>query len=69
MGRILNPAGTSEPLRIFEDEVPPSGVQVQRCWQLARDRDGKVWLWLGQRKSVGRSGKEPGVVFDQLTRR
>lgn len=69
VGRILNPAGTGAPLRLFEDEVPASGVHVKRRWQLARDRDGKVWLWLGQRKSPGRSGKDPGVVFDQLARR
>ena len=31
VGRILNPGGPTVALRIFEDEVPASGVQVRRC--------------------------------------
>jgi hypothetical protein len=68
-GRILNPGAPGTPLRLFEEEVPVDGVEVQRAWQLARDRTGRVWLWLGQRKRPGRPAKEPGVVFDRTSRR
>lgn len=68
VGRVLNPAGPTTALRLFEDEIPAAGVQVRRCWQLARDRDGRVWLWLGQRKTPGRGDKEPGAMFDRLSR-
>ena len=68
-GEILNPGPAGSALRIFEEEIPRGGVQVKRAWQLARDANGRVWLWLGQRKRPGRPAKEPGVVFDQLKRR
>ena len=47
----------------------PDGVEVSRSWQMARDRHGKVWLWLGQRKRTARGVKEPGVTFDRIARR
>jgi hypothetical protein len=68
-GEILNPGPAGSALRIFEEEIPRGGVQVKRAWQLARDANGRMWLWLGQRKRPGRPAKEPGVVFDQLKRR
>ena len=67
-GRILNPGAAGTPLRLFEEEVPDNGVEVSRAWQMARDRNGRVWLWLGQRKRVTRGTKVPAVVFDQIER-
>ena len=67
-GRILILEHRARPCP-FEEEIPADGVEVQRAWQLARDRTGRVWLWLGQRKRPGRPAKEPGVVFDRTSRR
>lgn len=69
VGRILNPGGPQLPLRVHEEEVPEGGLELRRAWQLARDRDGRVWLWLGQRRQPRGAGREPGVVFDRLDTR
>jgi hypothetical protein len=68
VGQILNPGSSGAPLHIFEEEIPRGGIEVSRAWQLARDRQGRVWLWLGQRKRPRRPSKEPGIVFDRLTK-
>ena len=67
-GVMLNPGGADSPLRLFEEEVPRGGLQLTRAWQLARDREGRVWLWLGHRKRPGRPMKVQGVTFDRLSK-
>ncbi|HTV25405.1 MAG TPA: hypothetical protein VMG12_42210, partial [Polyangiaceae bacterium] len=69
VGQLLAPGTSGGPLYIFEEEIPRGGVEVTRNWQLARDRQGRVWLWLGQRKRPARPSKEPGIAFDRLTKR
>ncbi len=55
-------------LRVCEEEVPREGIQVLRRWQLARDSEGRVHLWLGRRKRVGRGERASGLRFDIIER-
>jgi hypothetical protein len=54
------------PLLIPEEEVPREGAVVRRCFQAARDADGRLYVWLTNRKSVGRGEGSSGLRFDTL---
>lgn len=58
---------TWNPYYIFEEEVPRSGAVVSTSWQRARWNNGKVVLWLGNRKLNGRGEGNSGLKFDYLT--
>ncbi len=62
-GVLLEPG---EPLRIYEEEIPRSGVKVKRGWQMARGPDGKTWVWVGRRKSIGHRGRPSNLEHDRL---
>lgn len=64
-GAILVPSG-ADPYFINEEEVPRAGVRVTRTWQRARWHDGRTFVWLGRRRSVGRGEGSGGLAFDQL---
>jgi hypothetical protein len=64
-GVLLEP---DRALRLFEEEVPPEGVEVTRQWQLARGADGRVLLWVGRRKRTARKQHGSGLRFDALQR-
>ncbi len=64
-GRILAP---ERALRLHEEEIPSSGVQVTRGWQLARGVDGRPYLWMARRKRPGRGERGSGLQFDTLAR-
>lgn len=55
-----------EPLLIPEEEVPREGAVVRRSFQAARDADGRLYVWLTHRKSVGRGEGSSGLRFDSL---
>jgi hypothetical protein len=55
-----------EALLIPEEEVPREGAVVRRCFQAARDADGRLYVWLTHRKSVGRGEGSSGLRFDTL---
>ena len=57
------------PRWLYEEEVPRSGVQVERAWQLARWHDGSVHVWLQRRKRPGRGERTSGVRWDLLERK
>ena len=66
--RILdvgNPAGR---LLIREEEIPREGLVVRRNYQAARWYDGRLFVWAGNRASVGRGEASSGLAFDALER-
>jgi hypothetical protein len=66
--RILdvgNPAGR---LLIREEEVPREGLVVRRSYQAARWYDGRLFVWAGNRASVGKGEASSGLAFDSLER-
>jgi hypothetical protein len=73
-GRIPNakpPRGVllteSQPVQFIEpQEVPRSGVIVERALQRVRWLNGKTYLWLGRRKMIGRGEGGSGLEFDKL---
>jgi len=65
LGRLLEPG---QPLTLFEEELPRSGLRVIRSWQLARQSDGRTTTWLGRRSRPGRGESRSGLAFDRLRR-
>ena len=62
-GQILRAA---EPLQVEEEEVPRSGTDVVRTYQLARWTDGTYHLWVGKRWAPGRGEGSSGLRFDTV---
>jgi hypothetical protein len=54
-----------QPYFLFEEEVPRAGARVTQSWQRTRWRGGKVVLWMGARKGIGRPTASSGLAFDQ----
>jgi hypothetical protein len=56
-----------EPFILEEEEVPHGGVRVTRRYQMARDSDGGVHVWVGRRKTPA-SGpmRRTPLRFDRL---
>jgi hypothetical protein len=53
-------------LLIREEEVPREGLVVRRSYQAARWHDGRLFVWAGNRVSVGRGETSSGLAFDRL---
>lgn len=51
---------------IHEEEVPRAGVRVFESYRRTRASDGRVFLWLGVRKEVGRGEGSSRLAFDQI---
>ena len=64
-GRLLAP---DRPLRLHEEEIPTTGAQVTRRWQLARGGDGRPHLWMARRKRPGRGERGSGLGYDAIDR-
>jgi hypothetical protein len=62
--RLLDPGEGR--LLIREEEVPREGVVVRRTYQAARWHDGRLFVWAGNRVSVGRGEASSGLAFDDL---
>jgi hypothetical protein len=62
-GLVLEP---DQPLSIAEEEVTRSGVQIERSWQLARERDGSVRVWLQRHRRNGRGERHSGLRWDVI---
>ncbi len=57
----------SQPVQFIEpQEVPRSGVIVERGVQRVRWLNGKTYLWVGRRKMVGRGEGNSGLEFDKM---
>jgi hypothetical protein len=63
-GRLLREARS--PYFIEEEEVPRTGVYVERSWQRARWLGGRTILWIGRRKTAGRGEGWSQLVFDRI---
>ncbi|MBK9450946.1 MAG: hypothetical protein IPN95_16370 [Bacteroidetes bacterium] len=64
MGRLLQEVPA--PYYIQEEEVPRSGVIVERSWQRARWLRGASYLWIGRYKEAGKGEGWSNLKFDQL---
>ncbi len=55
------------PFLVQEEEIPAGGVRVSRRWQMARDHEGGVVVWVGRlkRPASGPMRRSP-LVFDEL---
>ena len=62
--RILDPGPGR--LLVHEEEVPREGLVVRRTYQAARWYDGRLFVWSGNRASVGRGEASSGLAFDNL---
>jgi hypothetical protein len=54
------------PYFVEEEEVPRTGVFVERSWQRARWLGGRTFVWVGRRKTAGRGEGWSQLVFDQV---
>jgi hypothetical protein len=54
------------PYFVEEEEVPRTGVYVERSWQRARWIGGRTFVWVGRRKTAGRGEGWSQLVFDQI---
>jgi hypothetical protein len=66
--RILEVGDPAGRLLIHEEEVPREGIVVRRSYQAARWYDGRLFVWAGNRVSVGRGEASSGLAFDALER-
>jgi hypothetical protein len=64
--RLLDVGDPAGRLLIREEEVPREGVVVRRAYQAARWHDGRLFVWAGNRASVGRGEASSGLSFDAL---
>lgn len=51
---------------INEEEVPRSGILVQRSYQRTRWLNGRTYLWIGRRKETGKGEGWSNLKFDQI---
>jgi hypothetical protein len=56
----------AQPYFVHEEEVPRAGVRVSQAYRRTRWTDGRVFVWLGARKNVGRGEASSGLQFDRL---
>jgi len=67
LGRVLQPTNLSpgeDLYRIFEEEVPRSGVRVYRELCRSRWTDGSTHIWICRRKGAGMGEGSSGLAFD-----
>jgi len=62
-GRLLAP---DRPFWLHEEEIPQTGAQVTRRWQLARGADGRPHLWMARRTRPGRGERGSGLEYDSM---
>ncbi len=55
-------------LRLAEEEVPRDGIELKRCFNYARDAQGRALLWIGRSKTTGRGEGNSGLKFDLVQR-
>ena len=64
LSKILNPSVTGE-YRIREEEIPRSGLRVERVVYRARWIDGSTHVWVQRRRRIGAGESQSGLQFDQ----
>lgn len=65
LSNILNPPPQASPYTIQEEEVPRSGLRVERVVFRTRWIDGSNHIWVQRRRSVGAGESQSGLKFDQ----
>ena len=55
-----------QPYFFHDEEVSKAGVQITRTYQRVRWWDGKIYTWLGRRKSTGKGQGSSGLEFDRI---
>ncbi|SOD22609.1 hypothetical protein [Nitrosomonas ureae] len=63
-GWLLREPGS--PYFVEEEEVPRTGIYVERSWQRTRWIGGKTFIWVGRRKTAGKGEGWSQLVFDQI---
>jgi hypothetical protein len=58
--------GTTEFVRVHDEEIPRDGAEVSRTWQVARWYDGSRSVWVGRRKRAGTGEIRSHLEFDAL---
>lgn len=51
---------------VHEEEVPRAGVRVTESFQRTRWLNGRVFVWIGRRKQIGRGEGSSGLAFDRI---
>lgn len=65
LGEVLADARSpGNPVWLFEEEVPRSGVRMVRRRQRARWHDGSVHAWTARRRQPGTGESSSGLAFD-----
>jgi len=65
LSKILNPGPPSSIYRIAEEEIPRSGLRVERIVYRTRWIDGTSHLWVQRRRGVGAGESQSNLNFDQ----
>lgn len=65
-GLLLGETLVADEKGIRDEEIPRSGVRVQRVWQCARSSDGNVLVWIGREKRSTRGEGSSGLVYDTI---
>jgi hypothetical protein len=65
LSNILNPLPKSDPYFIKEEEIPRSGLRVERVVFRTRWIDGTSHLWVQRRRRIGAGESSSGLTFDQ----
>jgi hypothetical protein len=65
-GLLLQSSDSGGRLWLYDEEIPPEGVQVDRLYRYARWQDGRTSMWTARRRSVGRGEGSSGLRFDVL---
>lgn len=56
----------NKPYFIHEEEVPRSGAHVTQTFQRTRWNNGKVFIWMGTKKTTGRGEGHSGLAYDRI---
>lgn len=57
-----------DPLFVFEEEVPRTGIALELVWKRVRWFNGQTFTWLARKKTVGRGEIDANFRFDLLKR-
>ncbi|HWP09925.1 MAG TPA: hypothetical protein VNN72_29485 [Polyangiaceae bacterium] len=65
LSKILLPNFSTTPYFIAEEEIPRSGLQIERVVYRSRWTDGSTHLWVQRRRKIGAGEAQSGLQFDQ----
>lgn len=55
-----------ESWQLREEEIPRTGLRVQRLWKYAKDWNGNDYFWIGRRKDISSAEHSAGLDFDYV---